>query len=79
MLVPRASSIFFVVAALAAVGAVGAGAQEGVVYGAAYDSIRGAPLTGATDRMVIYRPVEASSLFGLGGASGVLAIYTKGN
>ena len=48
MPVPRASSSLFVVAALAAVGAVGAGAQDGVVYGAAYDSIRGGPLTGAT-------------------------------
>ena len=33
----------------------------------------------AVDRMVIYRPVEAGSLFGLGGGSGVLEIYTKGN
>ncbi len=36
-------------------------------------------VAGTGDRMVIYRPVEASSLFGLGGGSGVLEIYTKGN
>jgi hypothetical protein len=33
----------------------------------------------AIERMVIYKPVEASNLFGLGGASGVWMIYTRGN
>ena len=33
----------------------------------------------AVDRMVIYKPVEAGSLFGLGSGNGVLMIYTKGN
>ena len=33
----------------------------------------------AIDRMVIYKPVEAGNLFGLGGGNGVLMIYTKGN
>lgn len=33
----------------------------------------------AIDRMVIYRPIEAGNLFGLGGGNGVLMIYTKGN
>jgi hypothetical protein len=33
----------------------------------------------AIDRMVIYKPVEAGSLFGLGGGNGVWMIYTKGN
>lgn len=31
------------------------------------------------ERMVIFKPVEAASLFGLGGASGVWMIYTRGN
>ncbi len=33
----------------------------------------------AIDRMVIYKPVEAGNLFGLGAGNGVLVIYTKGN
>jgi Carboxypeptidase regulatory-like domain len=33
----------------------------------------------AIDRMVIYKPVEAGTLFGLGAGNGVLMIYTKGN
>lgn len=33
----------------------------------------------AIDRMVIYKPVEAGNLFGLGGGNGVWMIYTKGN
>lgn len=33
----------------------------------------------AIDRMVIYRPIEAGNLFGLGAGNGVLMIYTKGN
>jgi len=33
----------------------------------------------AVDRMVIYKPVEAGNLFGLGAGNGVLVIYTKGN
>lgn len=31
----------------------------------------------AIDRMVIYKPVEAGNLFGLGSGNGVLAIYTR--
>lgn len=31
------------------------------------------------DRMLIYKPVDAGSLFGLGGGNGVWMIYTKGN
>jgi len=31
------------------------------------------------ERMVIYKPVEAGNLFGLGGGNGVWAIYTRGN
>jgi hypothetical protein len=31
----------------------------------------------AIDRMVIYRPVEAGNLFGLGSGNGVLAIFTR--
>ena len=33
----------------------------------------------AIDRMVIYKPIEAGNLFGLGAGNGVLMIYTKGN
>jgi len=33
----------------------------------------------AVDRMVIYKPIEAGNLFGLGAGNGVLMIYTKGN
>ena len=33
----------------------------------------------AIDRMVIYKPVDAGSLFGLGGGNGVWMIYTRGN
>lgn len=33
----------------------------------------------AIERMVIYKPVEAGNLFGLGGGNGVWAIYTRGN
>jgi len=29
------------------------------------------------DRMVLYRPVEAGVLFGLGSANGVLQIFTR--
>lgn len=31
------------------------------------------------ERMVIYKPIEAGNLFGLGGGNGVWAIYTRGN
>ena len=31
------------------------------------------------ERMVIYKPIEAGNLFGLGGGNGVLMIYTRGN
>jgi hypothetical protein len=31
------------------------------------------------ERMVIYKPVEAGNLFGLGGGNGVWMIYTRGN
>ena len=33
----------------------------------------------AIERMVIYKPVEAGNLFGLGGGNGVWMIYTRGN
>ncbi len=33
----------------------------------------------ALDRMIIYKPIEAGNLFGLGSGNGVLMIYTKGN
>jgi hypothetical protein len=33
----------------------------------------------AIERMVIYKPVEAGNLFGLGGGNGVWVIYTRGN
>ena len=33
----------------------------------------------AVDRMVVYKPVEAGTLFGMGSGNGVLMIYTKGN
>ena len=33
----------------------------------------------AVDRMVVYKPIEAGLLFGLGGGNGVFMIYTKGN
>ncbi|MEQ9399027.1 MAG: carboxypeptidase regulatory-like domain-containing protein [Longimicrobiales bacterium] len=33
----------------------------------------------AIDRIVIYKPVEAGNLFGLGAANGVMAIFTRGN
>ena len=33
----------------------------------------------AIERMVIYKPVEAGNLYGLGGGNGVWAIYTRGN
>ena len=33
----------------------------------------------AIDRLVIYKPVEAGNLFGLGAGNGVILIYTKGN
>ena len=33
----------------------------------------------AVERMVIYKPVDAGTLFGLGGGNGVWAIYTRGN
>jgi hypothetical protein len=33
----------------------------------------------AIERMVIYKPVQAGNLFGLGGGNGVWAIYTRGN
>ena len=33
----------------------------------------------AIDRIVIYKPVEAGNLFGLGAGNGVIVIYTKGN
>ena len=33
----------------------------------------------AIERMVIYKPLEAGNLFGLGGGNGVLMIYTHGN
>ena len=33
----------------------------------------------AVDRMIVYKPVEAGTLFGLGSGNGVLMIYTKGN
>lgn len=33
----------------------------------------------AIDRMVLYKPVEAGNLFGLGGGNGVWLIYTRGN
>lgn len=29
------------------------------------------------DRMILFRPVEAGNLFGLGAGSGVLLIFTK--
>ncbi len=31
------------------------------------------------ERMVVYKPVEAGNLFGLGGGNGVWMIYTRGN
>jgi hypothetical protein len=33
----------------------------------------------AIDRMVVYKPLDAGNLFGLGGAHGVWLIYTNGN
>jgi hypothetical protein len=33
----------------------------------------------SVERMVVYKPVEAGTLFGLGGGNGVLMIYTRGN
>lgn len=33
----------------------------------------------AIERMVLYKPVEAGNLFGLGGGNGVWMIYTRGN
>ena len=33
----------------------------------------------AVERMVIYKPLEAGNLFGLGGGNGVWVIYTRGN
>jgi len=33
----------------------------------------------AIERMVIYKPVDAGNLFGLGGGNGVWMIYTRGN
>lgn len=33
----------------------------------------------AIERMVIYKPIEAGNLFGLGGGNGVWMIYTRGN
>lgn len=33
----------------------------------------------AVERMVVYKPLEAGTLFGLGGANGVWMIYTRGN
>lgn len=33
----------------------------------------------AIERMVVYKPVEAGNLFGLGGGNGVWMIYTRGN
>jgi protocatechuate 3,4-dioxygenase beta subunit len=33
----------------------------------------------AIERMVIYKPVQAGNLFGLGGGNGVWMIYTRGN
>jgi hypothetical protein len=33
----------------------------------------------AVERMVLYKPLEAGNLFGLGGGNGVWMIYTKGN
>ena len=33
----------------------------------------------AIERMVIYKPLEAGNLFGLGGGNGVWVIYTRGN
>lgn len=32
----------------------------------------------AIDRIVVYRPVEAGNLFGLGSGSGVIVVYTRG-
>jgi len=33
----------------------------------------------AIERMVVYKPIEAGNLFGLGGGNGVWMIYTRGN
>jgi len=33
----------------------------------------------AIERMVVYKPVDAGTLFGLGAANGVWMIYTRGN
>ena len=33
----------------------------------------------AIERMVLFKPVEAGNLFGLGGGNGVWMIYTRGN
>lgn len=33
----------------------------------------------AIERIVIYRPIEAGNLYGLGGGNGVLAIFTRGH
>lgn len=34
---------------------------------------------GAIERMVVYKPIDAGTLFGLGGGNGVWMIYTRGN
>ncbi len=31
------------------------------------------------ERMVVYKPLQAGNLFGLGGGNGVWMIYTRGN
>jgi hypothetical protein len=33
----------------------------------------------AVERMVLYKPIEAGNLFGLGSGNGVWMIYTRGN
>ena len=33
----------------------------------------------AVERMVLYKPLEAGNLFGLGAGNGVWVIYTRGN
>ncbi len=42
-----------------------------------YQALRLSP--DAVERMVLYKPLEAGNLFGLGGGNGVWMIYTRGN